>query len=98
MDNSVDLCQNAITTTPEPLSSSTTSTPLPAVNASVGIEWGNLLNLLAGRTTSTPAPTVPTVPTIPPEDCSSCPECARIEDESEQISGHASFATINKVM
>ena len=109
--NSVDLCQNAITTTPEPLSSSTsstTSTPLPAVNARVGIEslWGNLLNLLACRTTSTPAPTVPTVPTvptinvpsIPPEDCSSCPECARIEVESEQISGHASFATIDKVM
>ena len=67
--DSVDLCQNAITTTPQPSSSSTTSTPPLSVN----------------------------VPSIPPEDCSSCPECARIEDESEQISGHASFATIDKV-
>ena len=30
--NSVDLCQNAITTTPQPLSSSTTSTPVPIAN------------------------------------------------------------------
>ena len=66
----VDLCQNAITTTPQPSSSSTTSTPVPMVNG----------------------------PSIPPEDCSYCPECARIEIETEQISGHTSFATIDKVI
>ena len=69
--DSVDLCQNAITTTtpqPQLSSSSTTSTPLPISN----------------------------VPSIPPEDCSYCPECARIQ--TEQISGHTSFATIDKVI
>ena len=69
--DSVDLCQNAITTTtpqPQLSSSSTTSTPLPISN----------------------------VPSIPPEDCSYCPECARIQ--TEQVSGHTSFGTIDKVI
>ena len=71
--DSVDLCQNAITTTPQPLSSSTTSNLVPVQTVNV--------------------------PSIPPEDnCNYCPECARVEVESEQISGHASFATIDKVI
>ena len=68
--DSVDLCQNAITTTPQPLSSSTTSNLVPVQTVNV--------------------------PSMPPEDCNYCPECARIQ--TEQVSGHTSFATIDKVI